>query len=326
MLADKIIQERKKKGWSQEELAERLDVSRQSVSKWEGGLSVPELDKIIAMSELFGVSTDYLLKNESAQEPTPQAAVGEEPPRRKVTHAEAESYVSLVKRLSWRIAAGVALCILSPVALVQLAAFSEAGYLGEGLAAGLGLLVLFLFVGAALALFIPSGMRLSPYEYLENEPFDADEGAVKMAQREQEAYARTHRTLVTVGIVLMPLGVAPFVVSACLQLREIWVVSCVSLLLAVVALGVFLIVRVCYVGGAYQKILQTGEFAAQNKAKNKLVEAVSSIYWCAVTALYLALSFLTDAWHITWIIWVVAAVLSPMLEAVLKNGKIRKDN
>ena len=64
ILADKIITLRKKQGWSQEELAEKLEVSRQSVSKWEGGLSVPDLNKIIAMSTLFGVSTDFLLKDE----------------------------------------------------------------------------------------------------------------------------------------------------------------------------------------------------------------------------------------------------------------------
>ena len=64
ILADKIIELRKKNGWSQEELAEKVGVSRQSVSKWEGALSVPDLDKILLMSRIFGVSTDYLLKDE----------------------------------------------------------------------------------------------------------------------------------------------------------------------------------------------------------------------------------------------------------------------
>ena len=64
ILADKIIALRKKSGWSQEQLAEQLDISRQSVSKWESGMSIPDLDKIIKMSNIFGVSTDYLLKDE----------------------------------------------------------------------------------------------------------------------------------------------------------------------------------------------------------------------------------------------------------------------
>ena len=69
ILAEKIMRLRKQKGWSQEELAVRLNVSRQSVSKWESMTSLPDLDKIIKMSELFGVSTDYLLKDEIEEEP-----------------------------------------------------------------------------------------------------------------------------------------------------------------------------------------------------------------------------------------------------------------
>lgn len=67
-LSEKIMTLRKKAGWSQEELAMRLDVSRQAVSKWEAEQSVPDLDKILGMSELFGVSTDSLLKD---SEPLP---------------------------------------------------------------------------------------------------------------------------------------------------------------------------------------------------------------------------------------------------------------
>ena len=59
ILADKIILLRKKNGWSQEELAEKMNVSRQSVSKWEGANSIPDISKIIDMSKIFGVSTDY---------------------------------------------------------------------------------------------------------------------------------------------------------------------------------------------------------------------------------------------------------------------------
>ena len=55
ILADKIIYLRKKAGWSQEELAEKMEVSRQSISKWEGALSVPDMNRILKLSELFDV-------------------------------------------------------------------------------------------------------------------------------------------------------------------------------------------------------------------------------------------------------------------------------
>lgn len=63
-IADKIAKLRKEKGLSQEAFAEKLGVSRQSVSKWESGSALPDTDKIVAMSELFGVSTDFLLKED----------------------------------------------------------------------------------------------------------------------------------------------------------------------------------------------------------------------------------------------------------------------
>ena len=76
IFADKVIALRKKAGWSQEELAERLNVSRQSVSKWESAQSVPDIDRILQMSRLFGVTTDFLLKDElSEEEPAPEGCV-----------------------------------------------------------------------------------------------------------------------------------------------------------------------------------------------------------------------------------------------------------
>lgn len=63
LLSEKILELRKLKGLSQEQLAEMLNVSRQSISKWESNQCLPEIDKVVAMSELFSVSTDYLLKD-----------------------------------------------------------------------------------------------------------------------------------------------------------------------------------------------------------------------------------------------------------------------
>ena len=98
ILADKITALRKKAGWSQEELAEQLGVTRQSVSKWEGAQSVPDMDKVVQMSRLFGVTTDFLLKDElSEEEPAPE---GCDSPLRRVTMAEASEYLALRRAAS----------------------------------------------------------------------------------------------------------------------------------------------------------------------------------------------------------------------------------
>ena len=61
--SEKLLTLRKANNLTQEQLAEKLDVSRQSVSKWESGQATPELDKIVALSAIFDVTTDYLLKS-----------------------------------------------------------------------------------------------------------------------------------------------------------------------------------------------------------------------------------------------------------------------
>lgn len=67
-ISEKIQQLRKSNGLSQEQLAEKLNVSRQAISKWESGASFPDVEKIVLISELFKVSTDYLMKDESTVE------------------------------------------------------------------------------------------------------------------------------------------------------------------------------------------------------------------------------------------------------------------
>lgn len=63
-MGEKILNMRKARGWSQEELAERIGVTRQAVSRWESNSAKPDADKIIAICDMFGVSADYLLRDQ----------------------------------------------------------------------------------------------------------------------------------------------------------------------------------------------------------------------------------------------------------------------
>ena len=79
-LADKLIELRKEKGWSQEEFAEKLDVSRQAISRWENETALPDAQNILRISKLFNVTTDYLLNEDNedrAETPAVQTAEAE---------------------------------------------------------------------------------------------------------------------------------------------------------------------------------------------------------------------------------------------------------
>lgn len=108
ILADKIILLRKKCGWSQEELAEKLNVTRQSVSKWEGAQSVPDLDKILKISQIFGVTTDYLLKDDMEE-----CVVKETSVEAAVEHGETLQAVNVRYNI-----VAIILCILLPIFLL----------------------------------------------------------------------------------------------------------------------------------------------------------------------------------------------------------------
>ena len=334
MLSEKIINLRKSRGWSQEELAERLNVSRQSVSKWESGVSNPELDKIVAMSALFGVSTDYLLKDATAAEGEPirdfvredveddQKAFEEESlPTREVTAAEAEDYLSTVKKAGQRIALGVLLCILSPVALTLLCGLADFRLLmSEGTAAAIGIAALFALVGGAVAIFILTGTPLSKYEYLEKHLLVLPEATEKNLKEEYESNGKKDLVCITCGVLACIFGALLLVAVACLfpSFEEL-ILACTAAMFVFVAVGVYLIVRTCYLRGAYQKLLQIEDYSENNKKNAVRFEILAGTYWLVVLAVYLDVSFLTHQWGITWIVWPVAAILSDPVARLFKR-------
>ena len=85
---NKLYELRKQKGFSQEELANRLNVSRQTISKWEVGDSTPDMEKLIAISELFGVSLDELVLNK-----TPEAHAPEQPAKSSELYSDIKEHV-----------------------------------------------------------------------------------------------------------------------------------------------------------------------------------------------------------------------------------------
>lgn len=184
ILADKIMKLRKQNGWSQEELAMQLGVSRQSVSKWESGTSIPDLERIIKLSQIFGVSTDYLIKDEIEEIPAEGQAVpvdsGVEPDEsaRHLSLEDAGTFLELAKVSAPRMALGVAACILCPVPLILLAGLAENRTLPitEDIGGGIGVAVLFALIAFAVAIFISTGLKLEKYEYLEKELIDPEYG------------------------------------------------------------------------------------------------------------------------------------------------------
>ena len=338
ILADKIAELRKKNGWSQEELAGQLGVSRQSVSKWESAASIPDLDKILKLSQIFGVSTDYLLKDSEDMEedemegteggavPVSDSGSGEDVSVRAVSLEEANSFMDSVQAAAARIAAGVSLCILSPIVLICLAGLSdeEGAYrIPEAAGVGVGLTVLLVMITAAVALFLYYGRRLEPFEYLEKEPIELAYGVTGAVDKRKKGYESSHSMMLIIGVGLCILSAIPLFVLGALDEGGMTAIYGFALCLMFVAAGVYLLVKTGMIFGSFQKLLEEGDYTREKKAAEKRNETVNTVYWCVVTAIYLGWSFHTMDWQRTWIIWPCAAVLFGAVLAV--SNAVRKN-
>ena len=320
ILADKITEERKRNGWSQEELAEKLGISRQAVSKWESAGSIPDLQRIIQLSELFGVSTDYLLKDEMDSSSYISTEVTEAEPVYRVSIEEANLFLDTKRKAAPIIANATSMCIISPALLVLLGgmADSHVGHVSEGLAAGTGLVFLFGMIAAAVFLFITCGMRESHMEHLEKENFETEYGVSGMVKEKRSAYEATFSRGIAVGVVLCILAVVPLLLVGIMEATDYVCCIFTALLLLLIAVGVNMMIRVSIIKSSYDTLLQEGEFSKSEKRVKRKLNALHGAYWCLVTAIYLGWSFWTMRWHFTWIIWPVAGVLFAAVSAIMR--------
>lgn len=330
ILADKIINERKKNGWSQEELAEKLSVSRQSVSKWEGALAAPDLQKILLMSELFGVSTDYLLKDEMEDEVTAEnvSDSSASTPVRKVNLEEANEFIKFKKWSLPRIALGILLCITCPVALIILSGLSVYTSLGisEALAVGIGLAFLFGQIVIGVITFIVVDEKGKRFDYFEKKDIDTEYGVVGLARELRDKYQRTYTTGLIVGVSLFIICAVPLIFAALAGASEMFIIVMVAVLLLSIGIAMYIIVNVCGTMGTYNMLLQEREYTGKNKANSRRLAPFISIYWLLTTSLFLGYSFITKRWDYSWVFFAIAGVFFPVYRRIVKLAlKIEDD-
>lgn len=314
ILAEKIMKLRKENGWSQEDLASKLGISRQSVSKWESTASIPDLDKIIKLSELFHVSTDYLLKDELDEDPG-LIKLEDQPDEahehiRKVSLTEVNTYMDTMLQTAKWIALGVSICILSPICLILFTGLSEYHFISwnEDQAAGVGLIILFLLAAIAVSLFILNGLKLSPYEYLQKESIVLEYGATGLVQSKKEHFYNRFKKAITVGVVLCICSVIPYFLAIAWDASDIIYLFCTCILLVIVSFACYLFVFFGMIYDSFQKLLEEGDYVREKKIMAKKNEAISSIYWGTVVVIYLGYSLITMNWQKSWIIWPCAGV------------------
>ena len=174
-------------------------------------------------------------------------------------------------------------------------------------------------VSLAVAIFISYGIRGKAYEYLKKELIETAYGVKGLVKEKKQDYEGTYTRGIILGVVFCILAVIPLLIGIAMEQPEYMITGDVSILLLLVAVGVFLIVSVSTINGSYDMLLQEGEYSQKEKAVKKKFDRYESECWCIATAIYLGWSFLSVRWDYTWILWPVAGVLFGAVSVVARG-------
>ena len=250
-LPEKIIALRRLKDWSQEELAERLNVSRQFVSKWESGASTPELDRIAELCRLFDVSADTLIRDELTPECLDESVPAVDPEHPLLSLDDTYAYVAQSQTVANKIGLGVAACIVSPALIVLLSEISEK------LSDLLGLPIMFLLIAWGVWQFITAGSMNDRYRFIEKRRFTLSREAHSWVSEAREKFRPALARDIAIGVVLCILSPMPIILlDVIFHHSRLMAGLGPALLLLLVAVAVYLFIYSGSMQGCYHRLLK----------------------------------------------------------------------
>ncbi|WP_371185057.1 helix-turn-helix domain-containing protein [Thalassotalea maritima] len=318
ILAEKISKLRKQLGWSQEELAEKLDVSRQSISKWESNISIPELNKIIKLAEVFEVSTDFLLKDEHDM-----VQIEHVPSRVKdhqVSLDQAEHYIQTKINVADFTSKGVILCICSPAPLLFFLAMAQTDRLGLSFDSAnlLGVIGVVVMVALGINNFLKTNQFKKTVDAIEQNSFELAYGVHSIIQDKMEKFQARYSTQLSLGIFLFIASFIPSMVAIIFFNGVDILLLTIIALLFIVALGIFVISPVAAKQQAFDKLVEENKANSKEYLRNQRFTKLAAFYWPLLIAIFLGWSLWTMNWGVTWIIWPVGALLFATLIGLME--------
>jgi len=317
ILADKIIKLRKQLAWSQEELAEKLGISRQSVSKWESANSIPDLNRIIKLAEIFDVTTDFLLKDEyETFEPNSES---KESNTVQISMEQALKYVEQKMEVAHLVTKGVMLSLCSVIPLFFFLAMAETNRMNltDDMAAGFGILGILLMVSLAVSFFIKINQYENDITAIEKAPFELAYGVHSVFQDKLEKFRPRYNFRLSLAIFLFIVSFVPLMFSTMFFEGSDVTLMMLIVLMLIIAAGLYILLPVSATFEAYNNILKDHTETVKSK-RVKRAEKLAAFYWPLLTAIFLGWSLWTMNWGTTWIIWPVGGVLFAALVGLME--------
>lgn len=242
-------------------------------------------------------------------------------PRQFLSDGEVDQFLVHKKGFARRIAFGVLLLIISPTVLIATGTF-----FGDDITEKMslpGLIFLFFAIAVAVGLFVISGVADEKHEALEHRVALLNDSKRREINDIYERERMPFATTIAVGIGLILAGVVLVIVASVLGQTERWAGLGVIALLICVAIAVYMFINSGIRRGSLEQLLNTGSYTPDKRRADSLSEKIAGPYWMIVVAAYLAWSFSTNNWQITWIIWPISGVLFAIVNSVAES--VHKD-
>lgn len=285
---------RKKKGMTQEALAETLDVSRQTVSKWESDGAFPETDKIIALCDLFSCNMDELIRGDM---------------QRECTESDFE-YDRHMNRFALAISSGVGLVLLGVTLLLLLEAFH--------VLESVGLMIFLFFVAMAAMIFVASGIGHG--NFIKNNPVVGriyDDKTIRAFDRKFVYFIAIPVACILIGVVWI-IGASMLPAPAGFD-EESW-----EALIAVPFMLIVACAASCIVWAAMQKakynIDEYNRGASFSHGKEESISGkICGCIMLTATAIYLVIGFIWNLWHPGWVVFPVGGILCGIVSTIFPD-------
>lgn len=264
ILGEKITELRKKSGFSQEEFGARIGVSRQAVSKWEMSQTTPDLNKIMAISKLFGVSTDFLLNDDhdlssldanrdsadQASTRNPAMEGADTPQTKMVKLEEIQDYLEAKKKAARRFVTALFLLFISPVAGIIISTTNEKLSVA-------GMLIQIITIIIAAVILIIALWDLSGFRRLWHEDLELAYGVHGVIVELRKEFEHTFLVGIILGVVCILASVIPMMIlSGFTDTNDLAIGIGGSIMLLIFAFGSSCITYVLTLSHGYKKVLK----------------------------------------------------------------------
>lgn len=290
---------RKRENLSQENLAEKLNVSRQAVSKWESDSSYPEMDKLISISEIFNVDIDALIKGEI---PVTDNVVEDGVLYDKNTYDKFFNKVSLL------ISFGVfsIIFILGILAMFSVKISSPTNHLIGLSMDNVSGIIFFIVLASSVAMFIYSGMSIDRFKKEYPKVYK------NMYSKEEISKFESKKIkFIISGVSLIFLGVIILILFSDIIKGELLEGIFGGVFLMIVAVSVFMFV--------YTGMMDSKYSYGFHKEEDPKASKISGVIMLSATFIFLFCGFIFNLWYIAWVVFPLGGILCGIIETILKK-------